>query len=113
MKNNLLLFAFLVSLLASCHAKENSGEDDAIAPAEVRTTVNVTSIKTVTLNDDVELNATSAYQQSNFIKAPANGYLIAVDIKIGQTVQKGQRLFTLQTKEAHALGNTVNKLDTC
>lgn len=109
-KINILFLCFLFLLLFSCKHKAASGEAHAAAP-EVRTPVTVTSIETATLNDYVELNATSTYQQSNFIKAPANGYLKSVNVKPGQMIRQGQLAFTLQTKESRALGNTINQLD--
>ncbi len=59
----------------------------------------------------VELNATSSFLQSNFIKASANGYIKLVNVRLGQMVSSGQIAFTLKTKEAEALGNAINKLD--
>jgi len=111
MKKIHLVFGCFLILLFSCKSKEASSDEEEVAPEEVRTPVTVTSIETTDLNDYVELNATSAYQQSNFIKASANGYLKSVNVKPGQMVYAGQQAFTLQTKEAHALGNTINKLD--
>lgn len=98
-------------LLFACKSKKAASDDEDAAPAEVQTPVTVTSIEVTPLNDYVELNATSSYQQSNFIKASANGYLRSVNVKPGELVHAGQLAFTLQTKEAHALGNTINKLD--
>ena len=100
-----LLFAF------SCKHKEAAADEEAVAPEEVRTPVTITSVETASLDDYVELNATSSYRQSNFIKASANGYLRSVNVKLGQMINRGQTAFTLQTKEAHALGNTINELD--
>lgn len=111
MKKVYLVFGCLIIFLFSCKSKEASSDEESVAPEDVRTPVTITSIETTDLNDYVELNATSSYQQSNFIKASANGYLTSVSVKIGQMVYAGQRAFTLQTKEAHALGNTINKLD--
>lgn len=105
-----LIFSFLL-LVFSCKHKEKAAEEEAIAPAEVRTPVTVTTVETASLDDAIELNATSSYQQSNFIKASANGYLRSVNVRLGQRVRAGQTAFTLQTKEAHALGNTINQLD--
>ncbi len=111
MKRIHLLFGCLLLLLFACKSKEATSDDEEVAPEDVRTPVTVTSIETTDLNDYVELNATSSYQQSNFIKASANGYLTSVNVKPGQMVHAGQSAFTLQTKEARALGNTINKLD--
>jgi multidrug efflux pump subunit AcrA (membrane-fusion protein) len=110
MKKIHLFVGCLLLVVFSCKSKE-AAEDEEVAPENVRTPVTVTSIETSTLNDAVELNATSSYQQSNFIKASANGYLKSVNVKLGQMIHAGQLAFTLQTKEAHALGNTINKLD--
>lgn len=98
-------------LFFSCKSKEASTGEEEVTSEEVRTPVTVTSVETADLSDYAELNATSSFQQSNFIKAPANGYITSVNIKLGQVVQAGQPAFTIQTKEAHALGNTINKLD--
>jgi multidrug efflux pump subunit AcrA (membrane-fusion protein) len=59
----------------------------------------------------MELNATSAFIQDNIVKSNINGYINAVNTKVGQYTRKGKVLFTLQTKEARSLGNTINKLD--
>lgn len=57
------------------------------------------------------LNATSTYLLKINVKAPITGYIQNSSIKIGQYVNKGSVLFTLKTKEAKSLGNTINKLD--
>lgn len=111
MKKIPLLLGCLLVVLLACKSKKAESDEEAVAPEDVRTPVTVTSIEKTNLDDYVELNATSAYQQSNFIKSSANGYLTSVNVKIGQMVHAGQHAFTLQTKEAHALGNTINKLD--
>lgn len=104
----LLLLAFV--LLASCHDKTATAEPEQAAD-EVHTPVTVTTISTEALTDYIELNATSAYQQSNIIKASANGYIKYMGLQIGQFVPAGRLAFTLKTKEAEALGNTINALD--
>lgn len=110
MKKMYLLLGFFLLALFACKSKE-AADEEGVAPQDVRTPVTVTSVETTTLNDFVELNATSTYQQNNFIKASSNGYLKSVNVKLGQMIHAGQIAFTLQTKEAHALGNTINKLD--
>ena len=106
----LILFVLLL-LLAACKNKQAPSDAEQSTTEEAGTPVTVTCVETTNLNDYVELNATATYQQNNVIKASANGYLTSVHIKIGQMVHAGQPAFTLQTKEAHALGNTINKLD--
>lgn len=111
MKKSFLLLPGLFILLLSCRHKEAAKADEEATPKEVQTPVTVTSIENIPLQDYVELNATSSFLQSNFIKASANGYIQSVNIKLGQKVSVGQLAFTLKTKEAQALGNTINKLD--
>lgn len=109
---NLYLWVLGVSILAvACHGKEAAATEEPAAPEEARIPVTVTTIETVPLEDFVELNATSSFLQSNVIKATTNGYIKAIKIRLGKPVIAGQLAFTLKTKEAEALGNTINKLD--
>jgi multidrug efflux pump subunit AcrA (membrane-fusion protein) len=109
MRKSFFLTVFFLTLLA-CRHKEAAPEEEA-GPEQVETPVTVTTIETVPLNEYADLNATSSFLQSSFIKASANGYIKSVNIKLGQLVNAGQLAFTLKTKEAEALGNTINKLD--
>lgn len=102
----------MLLLLLSCKNKETATDEDGAAQEGVQTPVTVTTIDTLPLMETVELNATSSFLQSNFIKASANGYLQAVNVHPGQLAQAGQTAFLVKTKEAKALGNTINQLDT-
>ena len=66
---------------------------------------------TVSLDQSITLNATAAYLLKSDVKANTTGYITQVNIKLADQVGRGQTLFVLQTKEARALGNTINKLD--
>ena len=100
----------LVVLLLSCGGKDATETEAEALPPEVRTPVTVTEVTAETIESVVELNATSTFVQSNFLKATTNGYLRQVNVKLGQHVVPGQTAFVLRTKEAEALGNTVNRL---
>ena len=111
MKNNRsLLFLSLIFLLFSCHAKQNEKEAEQAEEAII-TPVTITHISTEPMAEYVELNAMSSFLQSSFIKATANGFIKSSYVKPGQFVRAGQLAFLMQTKEAKALGNTINKLD--
>lgn len=97
-------------LFISCKHKEAATETEAV-PAEVQTPVTVTTISTETIFDSIQLNATSSFVQDNIVKSTINGYIKSVNIKQGQYAAAGRNLFTLKTKEAESLGNTINKLD--
>ncbi|TSJ38758.1 HlyD family efflux transporter periplasmic adaptor subunit [Mucilaginibacter corticis] len=101
----------LLMLLAACKGKDAAG-DEADAKTEAITPVTVTTVNDSTLVDYTNLNATSTFQQKNIVKANANGYVQNINIHPGQYVNKGQALFSIKTKEAQSIGNTINILDT-
>ena len=119
------LFWLTALVLAACNhqpAQETaSGKDSASAkkPADeaaadsvdAGTPVTVASISREPLNDYIELNAVSAFLQKSYVKANANGYLQSADIYPGKYVEVGQELFTLKTKEAQSIGNSITLLD--
>ena len=105
----LLSFVFLASLLG-CKQDDSSDAADEDS-TEVRTPVTVTSVSYATLRESIELNATSSFLQKNYVKSNLNGYIKKVNIKYGDYVHTGQTLFVLKTKEAKAIGNSVNNLN--
>jgi multidrug efflux pump subunit AcrA (membrane-fusion protein) len=101
-------------LIAACQAKPAEKEttdkkDDSVATG---TPVTVTRIESGAMNETVEVNAVSSFLLKTSVKSNANGYLQNVNAQLGRFVTKGQDLFTLKTKEAQSLGNTVTQLDT-
>lgn len=82
------------------------------ATLQSQTPVNITTIGNSSMADTIELNATSTFLQKNYIKANAIGYVQKVNVQPGHYVEKGQLMFTIKTKEAQSIGNTINVLDT-
>ena len=104
-----LKYALFVGLLFyGCHSSTTDNSSDT---PEVRTPVTVTSVADVSLNEYIELNATSSFLQQNFVKSNLNGYIQKSNIKFGDRVHRGEVVFVLKTKEASAIGNAVNQLD--
>lgn len=102
-------FALFVCLLViSC---KSTPANTAEEPTQVRTPVTVTSVSFMSLDEYIELNATSTYLQQNYVKSNLNGYIQKSNIKFGDYVHRGEVLFVLKTKEAKAIGNAVNELD--
>ncbi|MBB5396472.1 efflux RND transporter periplasmic adaptor subunit [Mucilaginibacter sp. AK015] len=98
-----------MTVLYSCRGAKPADEEAAI---ESHTPVTVTTIGNSALADTIELNATSSFLQKNYVSANAIGYIQKVNIQPGHYVEKGQLMFTLKTKEAQSIGNTINVLDT-
>lgn len=104
------IFPILVLTAFGCHSPNSTVPEST--PVKPGTPVTVTSIEISSLREVTELNATAAFLQKSVIKATANGYLRGGNIQLGQFVRAGQVLYTLQNKEASALGNLVGAVDT-
>ena len=94
--------------LSSCSSSAPGTTADTPSPV---TPVQITHVSDSSLAEYVELSATSAYLEKSFVKANINGYIEKANAQTGQKVCSGQNLFTLITKEARSIGNTINKLD--
>lgn len=109
----LLLSVAVVCLwFYSCHSSKPAGDDDDTSNVKAQTPVTVTTVDQNAMSDYIDLNATSVFLQKNYIKSNAIGYVQQVDAQPGHYVSKGELLFTIKTKEAQAIGNSINVLDT-
>ncbi|SDF20555.1 HlyD family secretion protein [Mucilaginibacter pineti] len=108
---NIYIAACLLLVLFSCKSKDSAagGEDAAVAS---QTPVTVTTVTDSSMTDYADLSATSIFLQKNFVKANANGYIQNVNTQLGHFVNKGATIFTIKTKEAQSIGNSINILDT-
>jgi len=111
MNNDLKLWYGAVAMLllfSGCNSSVGTGAVDEPTPV---TPVKVTLVRDSALTEFVELSAVSVYLEKSFVKANINGYVESVPVAMGQQVGNGQLLFSLITKEARSIGNSVNKLD--
>jgi multidrug efflux pump subunit AcrA (membrane-fusion protein) len=111
MKRFLLMPIFFSVALLSCKQQASNDEEEE-QPSEVVTPVTVTNPVMSNMAETVELNAVSSFLLKTSVKANTTGYLQKVNAQLGKYVSKGQTLFEIKTKEAQALGNTINNLDT-
>jgi multidrug efflux pump subunit AcrA (membrane-fusion protein) len=105
-----IIFYLCAVVLIGCHT--NTPVPQEAPPTVPGTPVTVTAVDISSLREVAELNATAAFLQKSVVKANTNGYLREGNIRLGQFVRAGQLLYTLQNKEANALGNLVEKVDT-
>ena len=106
MKKITLLLSLFGLVLNSCKNKE-----EIETPIDVSVPVTLTSIDASGISSFFDLNATATYIVKNNIKANATGYLNSVNVTSNDYVTTGKVLFTLKTREAKVLGNTINKID--
>jgi multidrug efflux pump subunit AcrA (membrane-fusion protein) len=114
MKKIIYIISLFVSLIfvSSCKTKNDSEEEDAeIEQQDVQTPVTITHPTIGNMNETIEINAVSAFLLKSYVKANTTGYLQTVNAYPGAYVTKGQTLFTIKTKEAETLGNTINLID--
>jgi len=98
--------------LAACSSNKKADDDEDTSKVQAETPVTVTTADQKSMADYIDLNATSAFLQKNYVKSNANGYIVKANIQQGQQVSEGQTLFVVKTKEAQAIGNSINVLDT-
>jgi len=106
MKKSFLFISILAILILSC--KKNTEEENTV---NITVPVTLTSIDTSGISNYSELNATATYLIKTSIKASTTGYLNTVNVASNDFVTSGKILFTLKSREAKVLGNTVNKID--
>jgi multidrug efflux pump subunit AcrA (membrane-fusion protein) len=106
MKKFIIPIILLAAFYTSCKDKET-----VETPIDASIPVTVTTIDNIAIESFVDLNGTATYLIKNTIKANATGYLNAVNVTPNDYVTKGTSLFSIKTREAKVLGNTINKID--
>lgn len=106
--NKLFTYFLLMLAIVSCKSKTTTVIEET---QEVSTPVTVTNISYLSMEESVELNATSTFLQKWTVKANATGYLKTTNVQLNKMVSRGQTLYAIKTKEAESIGNSINILD--
>lgn len=113
MKKIFFSYSFYLILVSffGCHNKsEQVSLGEATATSKTIVTIG-NATDTVEIRNEVTLTAIATYLLKSDVKANTTGYITSMRIRLGDRVAKGKIIFSLQTKEARALGNTINSLD--
>ena len=108
MIQKLITYSLLLIAITSCGNKEAKTEEEAV---EAKTPVTVAAISNEPMEEYVEFNATSSFLQKWIVRANATGYLQTANVQLNKLVSSGQTLYTVKTKEAQSIGNSINVLD--
>jgi len=103
MKNQKIILALFITtfLIISCK-KQSEIQDEKTPLVSVKTTV----VKQGNIESIINLNGKTIYLKRNSIAASISGYIVKMNVKYGDLVQKNSILFEIQTKENKALENT-------
>ena len=106
-------FLFLLLLLPfsglSCRRVQPEETETTATP---HTPVEVTLVKSGSIEEPVSLMATSVYLKRNTVTAPIPAFITTVYVKLGDRVARGKVLYELESKERRALGKDISQLDT-
>ena len=98
----------LTLLLASCGGKTATQTEQTATP---KTPVDVVTVSTGSVNDELILFGTTVYLKRNIVTASIPAFIKEVNINLGDKVTKGDLLFVLQSKESKALDNNIENID--
>jgi len=104
----LFTYCLFLAILASCKSRNVKSEEEII---DAKTPVTVISTGSEPMEEYIELNATSSFLQKWVVRANATGYLQSANVQLNKYVSSGQTLYTVKTKEAQSIGNSINILD--
>jgi biotin carboxyl carrier protein len=99
-QNRIRLTVVLVSALSLANC---GGKKEVVETVKVKVPVTITHPSSGPISESIVLTATSSYQRKNIVSASMQGYVIHIDVAVGDRVEKGQSILVMQTKESHAL----------
>ena len=102
------VYIIIFFAIISCKTKAVDQEEES---PSVKTPVSIITISKGTLEEDIELNATSSFLQKWIVRANATGYIQSDKVQLNSYVGRGQSLYSIKTKEAQSIGNSINALD--
>lgn len=102
MKSYILLLAGALSI-AGCSGNNKAENTDA--EPKPRTAVTLTHAVYGSIHRQITLSATSLYLDKSVVAAPIPAFITEAHVQPGTRVRAGQLLYTLESKEHHALGN--------
>lgn len=96
-----IVLVFALLCLSGC-GKHTA--DESTADAQAQTKVTLTHGRYGHIEQTVHFSATAMYLRKSVITMPVSGYVVEALVQCGAEVRQGQRLYTIESKERHAVG---------
>ncbi|HVN58158.1 MAG TPA: biotin/lipoyl-binding protein [Bacteroidales bacterium] len=98
-----LVFASALTMAVSCTGG-NAGHGE---PEKIVTPVTVTSITKGKIAESLDLPAQSTFLNKSMVRSSTTGSVEKILVTYGDHVKTGQQIFTIKTREASVLGNSM------
>ena len=98
----LLLLTLILILSSSCRHKSEKTESQIFA----KTPVSAGTPAFRDISDTIDFPAITSYLKKNVLKSSISGVIESVSAIQGETIAKGNQVFTLRTREASAMRNS-------
>jgi multidrug efflux pump subunit AcrA (membrane-fusion protein) len=98
-----LIFALMVTALSSCHNSPATSEEEV----KVITPVTVVPITYKPVTESIDLPAVTTFINKSIVRSTTTGTVESISITIGDNVKKDQLLYTIKTREASAISNSL------
>lgn len=109
MKKIYLYFVIvIIAFLTSCGNQTTTTTEQTATP---KTPVEVVSVDSGFISDELILFGTTAYLKRSVVTVSMPAYITQVNVSLGDKVSKGDVLFVLESKENRALGHNIEKID--
>lgn len=97
--------AWLILLVAACKSRTSTSEVEE--KARVITPVTVVTVTYKPVTETIDLPAVTAFINKNIVRSTTTGTVENISIALGDNVKKGQLLYTILTREASAIKNSL------
>ena len=97
------VLAFMVLTFISCNHTPASSEGETT----VITPVTVVPISYKPVTETIDLPAVTAFLNKSIVRSTTTGTVESISITIGDNVKKSQLLYTIRTREASAINNSL------
>lgn len=95
----------VLALLCVAGCGKQTADKESTASTQAQTKITLTHGRYGHIERTVRFSATAMYLRKSVITMPVSGYVVEALVQCGSEVKQGQRLYTIESKERHAVGS--------